>query len=432
MDDRVISVEKVSKLYRLGVISSGSLVQDAQRWWARLTGAPDPGLKIGEANDRTSKSTSDFIWALRDVSFDVRRGDVMGVIGSNGAGKSTLLKILSRVTAPTEGEVRIRGRIASLLEVGTGFHPELTGRENIFLNGAILGMTKREIRSKLDEITEFSGCQRYIDTPVKRYSSGMYVRLAFAVAAHLEPDILIVDEVLAVGDLQFQEKCIGKMRDVAGHGRTVIFVSHNMAAVAQLTERCLVFNRGLVDYCGPTEEAIRHYVGRQQVRLMATRAPVEQIECQQRVHVDPCVALTEVGIHTGQSSEIGVGGELGLDVAFRTERPFPALRLGYTVLDEMGAPVLSGWSPPFAVGSGLQNRTLVVSDLNLAPGDYSLSLALLTGGLEEPKYAYDMLLGFGRFVVRPYTSDQRPVGPWHRGWGHVVHRSSSVEEIAGC
>jgi lipopolysaccharide transport system ATP-binding protein len=428
MTERVISVEGVSKLYRLGVISSGTLVQDVQRWWARVKGAPDPGQKVGETNDRTRASASGYVWALRDISFDVHRGDVLGVIGANGAGKSTLLKILSRVTAPTEGIVRIRGRIASLLEVGTGFHPELTGRENIFLNGAILGMTKREIRAKMDEITEFSGCQRYIDTPVKRYSSGMHVRLAFAVAAHLEPDILIVDEVLAVGDLEFQEKCMGKMRDVAGLGRTVIFVSHNMAAVTQLTARCLVLDSGRIDFCGPTEEAVERYAGRRAAGPVTGRRPIEQIACRQRYQPDPSVTLTEVGL---QEAEIDVGGELRLDIGFRTSRAFPALRFGYTVLDEMGAPVLSGWSPGFDVGIGLHVRTLAVSDLHLAPGTYSLSLAPMTGGLEESKYPYDMLLGFGCFVVRPFTADRRPLGPWQRGWGHIVHRSSSVEPCGG-
>ena len=221
MAQKVISIENVWKQYRLGIVSSGTLGQDINRWWHRVRGKEDPALKISEENDRSKKSESDFVWALQDVSFSLEHGDVLGIIGRNGAGKSTLLKILSRVVAPTKGEIKIRGRIASLLEVGTGFHPELTGRENIFINGAILGMKKREIQSKLDEIVAFSGVERYIDTPVKRYSSGMYVRLAFAVAAHLEPEILILDEVLAVGDMEFQKKCLGKMKDGSEQGRTV-------------------------------------------------------------------------------------------------------------------------------------------------------------------------------------------------------------------
>src|SRR6476620_7821000 len=229
---KAISVEGVSKQYRLGQIGTGSLKDDMNRWWHQVRGKEDPYLKIGEGNDRTQKGDSDYVWSLRDVSFDIEQGDSVGIIGRNGAGKSTLLKILSRVTAPTTGSVKVKGRIASLLEVGTGFHPDLSGRDNIYLNGAILGMRKHEIKRKFDEIVDFAGVERYIDTPVKRYSSGMYVRLAFAVAAHLESEILSVDEVLAVGDAEFQKKCLGKMSDVSkGEGRTVLFVSHNMSAI---------------------------------------------------------------------------------------------------------------------------------------------------------------------------------------------------------
>ncbi|MFM7852975.1 MAG: ABC transporter ATP-binding protein, partial [Flammeovirgaceae bacterium] len=229
MSDIVIKVEEVSKQYRLGQISTGSLAPDINRAWYKLRGKPDPYLKIGDVNDRTVSGNSEYVWAIRDISFEIKKGEVLGIIGRNGAGKSTLLKILSRTTLPTTGIIRTKGKIASLLEVGTGFHPELTGRENIFLNGAILGMTKQEIKNQFDEIVDFAGVEKYIDTPVKRYSSGMYVRLAFGVAAHLEPDILIVDEVLAVGDAEFQKKCLGKMNDVSKKdGRTVLFVSHNM------------------------------------------------------------------------------------------------------------------------------------------------------------------------------------------------------------
>ena len=256
----VISIENVSKLYRLGEIGTGSLAHDVNRWWHKARGKEDPYLKVGQSNDRSTKGESDYVYAIQNVSFDVKQGELIGIIGRNGAGKSTLLKILSRVTTPTSGHIKVRGRIASLLEVGTGFHPELTGRENIFLNGAILGMRKSEIRAKFDEIVDFSGCERYIETPVKRYSSGMYVRLAFAVAAHLEPEILIVDEVLAVGDAEFQTKCLGKMKDVAGQGRTVIFVSHNMTAVKSLTTRAILMHQGCVIADGPVEETYSQYV----------------------------------------------------------------------------------------------------------------------------------------------------------------------------
>lgn len=255
-----ITVENLSKAYRLGEIGTGSLSQDLQRWLAKQRGKEDPFLKIGEENDRLLKGGSNIVYSLKDVSFSIEQGDAVGIIGRNGAGKSTLLKILSKVTSPTQGYISGHGRIASLLEVGTGFHPELTGRENVFLNGAILGMRKKEISRKFDAIVSFSGVERYIDTPVKRYSSGMYVRLAFAVAAHLESEILIVDEVLAVGDAEFQKKCLGKMGEVSkGEGRTVLFVSHNMAAVKQLCNKGIVLRNGRLVFDGSQTEAVNLY-----------------------------------------------------------------------------------------------------------------------------------------------------------------------------
>lgn len=257
----VIKVENLSKQYRLGDVGTGTLSHDLKRWWYQVRGKEDPYLRIGETNDRARKGESDYVWALKDINFDVKAGEVLGIIGRNGAGKSTLLKILSKTTKPTTGSIKVKGRIASLLEVGTGFHPELTGRENIYLNGAILGMTRREIQSKFDEIVDFSGVERYIDTPVKRYSSGMYVRLAFAVAAHLEPEILIVDEVLAVGDAEFQKKCLGKMKDVsANDGRTVLFVSHNMGAIQKLCNEVLLMKTGRLLDKGQTDLMVKKYL----------------------------------------------------------------------------------------------------------------------------------------------------------------------------
>jgi lipopolysaccharide transport system ATP-binding protein len=257
----VIQVEGLSKLYRLGTTGTGTISHDINRWFARIRGKEDPYSKIGTENNRASASDNPWVWSLRDIAFEVNQGDAVGIIGRNGAGKSTLLKVLSRVTSPTSGSIKIAGRVASLLEVGTGFHPELTGRENIFLNGAILGMRKAEIRTKLDEIVDFAGVQRYIDTPVKRYSSGMYVRLAFAVAAHLEPEILIVDEVLAVGDAEFQKKCLGKMQDVSQNsGRTVLFVSHNMAAVKSLCNKGIILSHGKMDFMGSSSECVNRYL----------------------------------------------------------------------------------------------------------------------------------------------------------------------------
>ena len=261
MGNIVLKGENISKQYRLGLVGTGTLSHDLNRWWHKIRGKENPYLKIGEDNDRSTKGNSDYVWALSDINFEVNQGEVLGIIGKNGAGKSTLLKILSKVTSPTTGEIKTKGRIASLLEVGTGFHGEMTGRENIYLNGAILGMSKKEITSKIDEIIDFSGCQRYIDTPVKRYSSGMTVRLAFAVAAFLEPEILVIDEVLAVGDAEFQKKAIGKMQDISlGEGRTVLFVSHNMAAVKNLCTRAILLENGRISFEGDVEHCIEKYI----------------------------------------------------------------------------------------------------------------------------------------------------------------------------
>jgi lipopolysaccharide transport system ATP-binding protein len=260
MSETAIKFENISKQYRLGLVGTGTITHDLNRWWHVVRGKEDPYLKIGEVNDRSAKAHSKYIWALKDISFDVKQGEVLGIIGKNGAGKSTLLKILSRVTSPSTGSIKAKGRIASLLEVGTGFHPEMTGRENIFMNGSIMGMTKAEIKRKLDEIVDFAGVEKYIDTPVKRYSSGMTVRLGFAIAAHLEPEILVVDEVLAVGDAEFQKKAIGKMKDVStSEGRTVLFVSHNMASIQLLCPSSVVLENGGISHIGSTTEAVNIY-----------------------------------------------------------------------------------------------------------------------------------------------------------------------------
>lgn len=296
MSHTVIQVENLSKYYRLGMVGTGTLSHDLNRWWATLRGKPDPSLKIGKGKNDNGDG---HIWALRDISFEVKQGDVLGIIGRNGAGKSTLLKILSRVTAPTSGECRVRGRIASLLEVGTGFHPELTGRENIFLNGAILGMTKEEIKQNFDAIVAFAEVEKFVDTPVKRYSSGMYVRLAFAVAAHLEPEILIIDEVLAVGDAQFQRKCLGKMGDIASQGRTVLFVSHNMAAIKTLCGRSVLLDGGYLRLDGESGNVVNAYLR------------VNEEQSSRRVWDDPekapgneYVRMKSIGVSTGNGEPV--------------------------------------------------------------------------------------------------------------------------------
>ena len=258
--DIALKIENASKQYRLGLTGTGTLSHDLNRWWCKIRGKEDPYATVGVINDRSVEG-GEYVWAIKDINIEVKKGEILGIIGKNGAGKSTLLKILSRITGPTTGEITMNGRMASLLEVGTGFHPELTGRENIFLNGAILGMTKSEIKEKLDEIVEFSGCAKYVDTPVKRYSSGMRVRLGFAVAAFLEPDILVVDEVLAVGDAEFQKNAIGKMKEISGSGeRTVLFVSHNMASIKKLCDRVVIMDKGVVSFDGNTEDGIAKYL----------------------------------------------------------------------------------------------------------------------------------------------------------------------------
>lgn len=267
-----IKAVDISKQYRLGEVGTGTITHDLNRFWAKIRGKEDPYLKIGESNDRSKKGDSEYVWSLKDINFEIEKGDAVGIIGRNGAGKSTLLKLLSRVTQPTTGHFEVSGRIASLLEVGTGFNPEMTGRENIFLNGAILGMRRNEIKRKFDEIVDFAGVERYIDTPVKRYSSGMYVRLAFAVAAHLESEILIVDEVLAVGDAEFQKKCLGKMGDVSkGEGRTVLFVSHNMASVKTLCNNGILLKNGAVDYVGDVDSCVSFYLGESSDQIQNSR-----------------------------------------------------------------------------------------------------------------------------------------------------------------
>ncbi|MEY8686190.1 ABC transporter ATP-binding protein [Bacteroides sp. AN502(2024)] len=317
MDNTAIQFDRVGKLYRLGLVGTGTLSHDLNRWWkTTVLGKEDPYLRIGESNDRSKKGSSDYVWALKDISFDVRQGDVVGIIGKNGAGKSTLLKILSRVTAPTSGVIRARGRIASLLEVGTGFHPELTGRENIYMNGSIMGMTHDEIGRKLDEIVDFAGVERYIDTPVKRYSSGMIVRLGFSVAAFLEPEILVVDEVLAVGDAEFQKKALGKMHDVSqGSGRTVLFVSHNMAAVNSLCTHGVVLSNGRVDFIGKTAAAIEHY-------LASNRVQSEKTMKEQITFVKPGIRIHQISLNGSESASVHIASgqrEITLRIEGETE-----------------------------------------------------------------------------------------------------------------
>ena len=334
-----IEFDHVGKQYRLGLVSTGTFSDDLTRWWTmHVRHKEDPYLKIGETNDRTKNGDSRFVWALKDINFNVEQGDVVGIIGKNGAGKSTLLKLLSRVTTPTVGEIRARGRIASLLEVGTGFHPEMTGRENIYLNGAIMGMTKAEITRKLDEIVDFSGCERYIDTPVKRYSSGMTVRLGFAIAAHLEPEILVVDEVLAVGDAEFQKKAVGKMQDVSkGEGRTVLFVSHNMMAVKSLCKKAVMLENGTLKEIGKVDDIVAHYLHGDSEMFNHKQWNVPQIK-------KDGFELLEFGVRKkdGMYEEtMRVDDELELIVKYRITQPYEQLHLTFHMKNEQGQKMFS-------------------------------------------------------------------------------------------
>jgi lipopolysaccharide transport system ATP-binding protein len=374
MSNTVIKVENLGKQYRLGQVGTGTISHDLNRFWYRIRGLEDPYLKIGDVNDRSKKGDSDWVWALKNINFEVKQGETLGIIGKNGAGKSTLLKMLSQITAPSLGEIKIKGRIAALLEVGTGFHPELTGRENIFLNGAILGMTKQEIKSKLDEIIFFSGVEKYLDTPVKRYSSGMIVRLGFAVAAHLEPEILIVDEVLAVGDAEFQKKCLGKMKDVSGEGRTVLFVSHNMAAVKTLCSRGLVLEHGQVKYDGEVERAVAHYLGGN-VEGMNRKVFDEGYD-------KPVFQLHEINVYNKGEAKNDALAEneaivLETQLTIKSETP-ERYHITYHLFNEMGEALFS-FSHAYTTDlkKGLNNVRCIFPESFFQSGQYFLSLFIV-------------------------------------------------------
>jgi lipopolysaccharide transport system ATP-binding protein len=371
----VISIENLSKSYRLGTIGSGTLREDLDRWWAKVRKRADPTLKIGE--EHHARHVGQEFWALEDISFKIEGGEVLGVMGRNGAGKSTLLKILSRVTGPTSGFVKIRGRIASLLEVGTGFHPELTGRENIFLNGAILGMTKTEIRNKFDEIVAFSEIDNFIDTPVKRYSSGMYVRLAFAVAAHLEPEILIVDEVLAVGDTQFQKKCLGKMGDVSRAGRTILLVSHNLDAIRNLCTNAVILQRGKLVFSGPVEKGVDQYLssGDNSQNAVTFERPKNAVY--------PYFTGACVLNHNGRPGSVldvrhGFSIELEYEIPERLRNLEVAIRIFTSDVRPVFTSMMSE-SLPMLLGEaqlGARKATVTIPGMFLMPGNYLINIAL--------------------------------------------------------
>lgn len=404
--DIILKAENISKQYRLGLVGTGTLSHDLNRWWHKIRGKENPYLKIGDTNDRSTKGKSDYVWALQDISFEVKRGEVLGIIGKNGAGKSTLLKILSKVTAPTTGSIKCGGRIASLLEVGTGFNPELTGRENIFLNGAILGMTKKEIASKLDEIIEFSGCERYIDTPTKRYSSGMTVRLAFAVAAFLEPEILVIDEVLAVGDAEFQKKAIGKMQDISREGgRTVLFVSHNMAAVKSLCTRGIVLENGRVVFDGSVDASIDYYTENFSQTFLTL--PLHK-DYSNRINI--CSFQIEVKdkiINSG--AIILLGQKVKIILNFLVKDFINDLSIAFDVIDKNGELIshLSNEDDGFhsyniKVGD-LISVEIETSELLFVPGIYSINLWL---GISQTESLYE-IKNFFSFTIEQSNFTKR-------------------------
>jgi homopolymeric O-antigen transport system ATP-binding protein len=386
MSDVVLKVENLSKQYRLGLVGSRTIQDDVKRWWYKTRGKEDPFLEIGAVNDRSAEAESDYIWALRDINFEVKQGEVLGIIGKNGAGKSTLLKILSKVTGPTTGTVKAKGRIASLLEVGTGFHPELTGRENIFLNGAILGMTKPEIRAKLDEIIDFAGVAKYVDTPVKRYSSGMKVRLGFAVAAHLEPEILIVDEVLAVGDAEFQKKAIGKMQDVSrGEGRTVLFVSHNMASIKKLCSNVQLLSDGKVSFNGNTNLAIDYYLKQ---TLKENSHFENKLPQKNKLYG---LTISEVTLVENQNQHIEIEVEVVSQIINKN------IGFGIRIKDDLGnvigsvTPALTAKSIDLEIGKG-RVKILVNNVLDIiSGGDYYIDLWVSKPKLEVILYLENVL-----------------------------------------
>ena len=417
-----IEFENISKQYRLGLVSTGTLSHDLNRFWqTKVLRRDDPYLKVGETNDRAHKGNSDYVWALKDINFKVEQGDIVGIIGRNGAGKSTLLKLLSRVTAPTTGIIRAKGRIASLLEVGTGFHPEMTGRENIYMNGAIMGMSRSEITRKLDEIVDFSGCERYLDTPVKRYSSGMTVRLGFAIAAHLEPEILVVDEVLAVGDAEFQKKAIGKMQDVSrGEGRTVLFVSHNMGAVKSLCKKGLLLENGKIKDQGDADTIVANYIRGD------SRSPSHKVWDDNIEYSKDGFELLEIGVKRkdGKYGEaMPMDEDIELVIRYRLTRDFEKMWLTMHYKNEFGATIFSSSagnqvSKTKTRGEYLQTCTIPKNSLNW--GNFSITLLAFHDNAENLCNAHDIVsfsiatksIKFGNWMGGREPGDVTPKFPF--------------------
>ena len=391
MAERVLEIDGASKQYRLGMIGGGTLHDDLNSWFARIRGKEDPNVKIGKEHLAFNQK----FWALKDVSFHVDRGDAVALLGRNGAGKSTMLKLISRITAPTEGEIRIRGRVASLLEIGTGFHPELTGRENIFLNGAILGMNRAETSRKLKEIIEFSEIEQFIDTPVKRYSSGMYVKLAFAVAAHLDPDVMICDEVLAVGDLAFQQKCLTKMSEIARDGRAVLYVSHNMRTVSQLCNRGLFLDSGRLSYDGTVERAMELYGG------SSTRSVRRNLdEVPRTKDRGDTMRMLSIQFENTQALEYEMDTAMQFTLTCVSHIAEPRLRIRLILQNSIAAPIAMTQTEPFEVAAEETfTRRIRFSLDGIAPGEYLIKMSLISGTPHGRTNYYDTIVDVSRFVI---------------------------------
>lgn len=427
----VIEFNHIGKQYRLGLVSTKTLSHDLNRWWhTAILRQEDPYLRIGEVNDRTSAANhSQYVWALRDIDFKVEQGDVVGIIGKNGAGKSTLLKLLSKVTGPTVGTIRARGRIGALLEVGTGFHPEMTGRENIYMNGAIMGMTKNDVSRKLDEIVAFSGCERYIDTPVKRYSSGMTVRLGFAVAAHLEPEILVVDEVLAVGDAEFQKKAIGKMQDVSrGEGRTVLFVSHNMASIRQLCRNGILLKNGRVEKMGDIESVVDFYLtGNVQEVGNIERVSGEELN-KYRIHDHSVrqVEITEIERLTPYKMDSVDSPEFR--IRMRKLEPSVTTINMTTLVDDIATSNRVGLTCSEPIDISFKDEFEVVvtlNNLNLKPGRYKMNFWVGHGKVTSSWNLYDCIYDSLTFEIE--TCNNSLINYWAKDWGFNYFDKCEIE-----
>ena len=428
MSDISIKFENVSKQYRLGKIGTGTISHDLNRWWAKIRGKEDPYLKIGQVNDRSLKATSKYVWALKGFDYEVKQGEVLGIIGKNGAGKSTLLKILSRVTSPTTGMITARGRIASLLEVGTGFHPEMTGRENIYMNGSIMGMTKKEITSKFDEIVDFAGTEKYIDTPVKRYSSGMTVRLGFAIAAHLEPEILVVDEVLAVGDAEFQKKALGKMQEVSSDkGRTVLFVSHNMPAVKSLCTKGILLKNGEIDFVGSAEETVDKYLIPEHIEIMGGHIPRDFPE---RLNLGYAFFRTiriknELGI---VRNSFYFREKLIIETELEVFKDIKDALISMQIATPLGIIILfKDTALEFPNGqflnTGLHKFSMPVH-LHLLPGNYCLFLSVS----HSDGTTIDWLQRIYDFTIEKVAVKKNEEYRWTKSWGYVLNTNKIEHE----